>query len=87
MNAGLARVQWTPLNWRDNALGRCAMSRRKRYSAEFKPEALTRTNEKGITDLMLAEGLRVNARQLRRWREAEKRHGQNAFPGQGNARD
>ncbi len=63
------------------------MSRRKRYSAEFKREALRRANEEGVTDVLVAEELGINARQLRRWRDAAKRHSENAFPGQGNARD
>jgi len=63
------------------------MTRRKRYSTEFKREALRRANEEGVTDVLVAEELGINARQLRRWREAAKRDGDNAFPGQGNARD
>ena len=63
------------------------MSRRKRYSAEFKREALKRANEEGVTDVLVAEELGINARQLRRWREATRRDGDKAFPGQGNARD
>ena len=63
------------------------MTRRKRYSAEFKREALRRANEEGVTDVLIAEELGINARQLRRWREAAKRDGENAFPGQGNAHD
>ncbi len=63
------------------------MSRRKRYSAEFKGETLKRANEEGVTDVLVAEELGINARQLRRWREAAKREGDKAFPGQGNARD
>ncbi len=72
---------------RDNALWRCQMSRRKRYSEEFKREALRRVNEEGVTDVLVAEELGINARQLRRWRNSAKRHGENAFPGQGNARE
>ena len=30
------------------------MSRRKRYSAEFKREALKRANEEGVTDVLVA---------------------------------
>ncbi len=45
------------------------MSRRKRYSAEFKREAIRRGNEKGVTDVLVAEELGMNARQLRRSRE------------------
>ncbi len=63
------------------------MTRRKRYSAEFKREALRRANEEGVTDVLVAEELGINARQLRRWRNAVKRERENAFPGVGNARD
>ncbi len=63
------------------------MSRRKRYSAEFKREALKCANEEGVTDVLVAEELGINARQLRRWRETAKQDGDKAFPGQGNARD
>jgi transposase-like protein len=31
------------------------MTRRKRYSAEFKREALRRANEAGVTDVLVAE--------------------------------
>jgi len=63
------------------------MTRRKRYSAEFKHEALRRANEVGVTDVLVAEELGIDARQLRRWRDAEKRRAESAFPGEGNARD
>ena len=63
------------------------MGRRKRYSAEFKREALRRANEPGVTDVLVAEELGINARQLSRWRDAQKRDGESAFPGQGNSRD
>jgi len=49
------------------------MTRRKRYSAEFKREAIRRANEEGVTDVLVAEELGINARQLRRWRHAIKR--------------
>jgi len=63
------------------------MGRRKRYSAEFKREALRRANEPGVTDVLVAEELGISARQLRRWRDAVERDGENAFPGQGKSRD
>ena len=63
------------------------MSRRKRYSAEFKREALRRANEEGVTDVLVAEELGISARQLRRWRHAIERDGEKAFPGEGNAKD
>jgi transposase-like protein len=46
------------------------MTRRKRYSAEFKREALRRANEVGVTDVLVAEELGINARNLRNWRDA-----------------
>jgi transposase len=63
------------------------MSRRKRYSAEFKREALRRANEPGVTDVLVAEDLGISARQLRRWRDAVKCDGEKTFPGQGKSRD
>ena len=35
------------------------MTRRKRYSAEFKREALRRANEEGVTDTLVAEELGI----------------------------
>ncbi len=64
------------------------MARRKRYSAQFKRQALRRANEPGVTDALVCEELGVSARQLRRWREAVKEHGdEKAFPGHGKSRD
>ncbi len=64
------------------------MARRKRYSAEFKRQALRRANEPGVTDALVCEELGVSARQLRRWQAAVKDHGdEKAFPGHGKSRD
>jgi transposase len=63
------------------------MTRRKRYGAEFKREALRRANEEGVTDSLVAEELGFSTRQLRRWRDEAKKHGEEAFPGKGNAHD
>ena len=64
------------------------MARRKRYSAEFKRQALMRADEPGMSDALVCEELGMSTRQLRRWREAVQEHGEdNAFPGQGKARD
>ena len=49
------------------------MTRRKRYSAEFKREALRRANEEGVTDVLVVEELGINARQFGRWRNAVER--------------
>jgi transposase-like protein len=50
------------------------MARRKRYSAEFKREALRRADEPGVTDVLVAEELGINARNLRNWRDAAKQY-------------
>ena len=63
------------------------MTRRQRYSAEFKCEALRRANEPGVTDVLVAAELGISARQLRRWRDLAKQHGDQAFPGHGKSRD
>ncbi len=63
------------------------MARRKRYSAEFKLEAIRRADEPGVTDALVCEELGVSTRQMRRWRDTLKRDGEAAFPGQGRARD
>ena len=64
------------------------MARRKRYSKEFKQQALKRANEPGVTDILVCEELGVSTRQLRRWKDAVKEHGEEAaFVGNGQARD
>ena len=64
------------------------MTRRKRYSAEFKRQALRRADEPGVTDALVCEELGISTRQLRRWREAVAEHGEaQAFPGHGKSRD
>ena len=61
--------------------------RYKRYSPEFKREALKRASEDGVTDVLVCEELGVSARQLRRWRDEFRLLGDDAFPGQGRSRD
>ena len=64
------------------------MARRKRYSAEFKRQALKRANESGVTDALVCEELGVSTRQLCRWRDAVGEHrAEEAFPGHGKSRD
>ena len=64
------------------------MARRKRYSPEFKRQALRRANEAGVSDAVVCEEIGVSTRQRRRWRELIQEHGdEDAFPGQGQARD
>ena len=59
----------------------------KRYSPEFKREALRRVSEDGVTDKLVCEELGISPRQLRRWRDQFRLHGDEAFIGQGRSRD
>ena len=43
--------------------------RYKRYSPEFKREALKRSSEDGVTDKFVCEELGISSRQLGRWRD------------------
>jgi transposase len=61
--------------------------RYKRYSPEFKREALKRASEEGMTDVIFCEELGISTRQLRRWRDEYRLLGDDAFPGQGRSRD
>ena len=66
------------------------MSRRrgyKRYSPEFKREALKRASEDGMTDKQVCEELGISARQLGRWRDEFRLLGSDAFVGKGKSRD
>ena len=61
--------------------------RYKRYSAEFKREALRRAAEEGITDKAVCEELGISTRQFRRWQGEMALLGRDAFPGNGRPRD
>ncbi len=61
--------------------------RYKRYSPEFKREALKRAGEEGTTDKQVCAELGISSRQLRRWRDEFRLLGNDAFPGQGRGRD
>jgi transposase len=64
------------------------MAKRKRYSAEFKRQALRRADEPGVTDALVCQELGISTRQMRRWRDAVQEHGEEqAFPGHGKSRD
>ncbi len=43
--------------------------RYKRYSAEFKREAILRAGEEGVTDKAVCDELGISTRQFRRWRD------------------
>ena len=56
----------------------------KRYSPEFKREALKRASEDDTTDNQVCEELGISACQLGRWRDEFRLLGNEAFPGQGH---
>jgi transposase-like protein len=43
--------------------------RYKRYSSEFKREAIRRASEEGVTDAVVCAELGISTRQFRRWRD------------------
>ena len=59
----------------------------RRYSPEFKRNALKRASEDRMTDQGVCDDLGISARQLRRWRDQYRLLGDEAFPGQGKSRD
>ena len=61
--------------------------RYKRFSSEFKREAIRRAAEEGMTDKAVCEELGVSTRQFLRWRDELQLLGDDAFPGQGRTRD
>ena len=61
--------------------------RYKRYSSEFKREAIQRASEEGVTDKAVCDELGISTRQFRRWRDELQVLGAEAFPGQGRTRD
>jgi len=61
--------------------------RYKRYSAEFKREAILRSTEDGMTDKAVCEELGISTRQFLRWRDELELLGNEAFPGKGRTRD
>ena len=61
--------------------------RYKRYSSEFKQEAIRRASEEGVTDAAVCAELGISTRQFRRWRDELQLLGNDAFPGQGRTRD
>jgi transposase len=61
--------------------------RYKRYSTEFKREALLRASEEGMTDKAVCDELGISTRQFKRWRDELALLGKDAFPGSGFSRD
>ena len=63
------------------------MSKRRKYSPEFKREAVALTRQPGVSCRQIAQEIGINPNLLTRWkREAEEASG-NAFSGSGTPRD
>ena len=56
---------------------------RKRYSREFKVEAVRQCDESGKPVTQVARDLDISVHQLYRWREAVLKQANGAFPGSG----
>lgn len=63
------------------------MSKRRKYSAEFKQEAIAMANQPGVTKAQIGKELGINPNMLTRWERELSENGNKAFVGQGHARD
>lgn len=63
------------------------MQKRRKYSQEFKQEAVSLIQSPGVTLGQIAEELGINAGMLGRWRRELEQEGRTAFRGHGKPRD
>lgn len=63
------------------------MSKRRKYSLEFKREAVELTKQPGVSTAQVARELGINENLLSKWRRVLESQGEQAFPGHGHARD
>lgn len=63
------------------------MEKRRKFSSEFKQEAVHLVSEGGGAISQVAKDLGINAGMLGRWCREQRENGQKAFCGQGKARD
>tara|TARA_R110000787_G_C13359590_1_gene439942 strand:+ start:63 stop:359 length:297 start_codon:yes stop_codon:yes gene_type:complete len=63
------------------------MQQRRKYSQEFKQEAVQLANEPGVSISQVAHELGINDSVLRRWCKEQGDFGRKAFHGQGKPRD
>jgi len=57
---------------------------RRKYTDEFKREAVDLIMTQGYGVAEAARNLGINAAMLSRWKREQERHGEQAFPGAGN---
>ena len=60
---------------------------RRKFSDEFKREAVGLAATPGVTKAQVARELGIGAALLGRWMRAYRQSSEGAFPGKGNARD
>jgi transposase len=72
---------------RDTAQRRCVMPQRRRFTKQFKEEAIRLVRQEGVSLTQVAQGLGIGANMLRRWWKEVERQGPKTFCGQGVARD
>jgi len=63
------------------------MSQRKRYTKQFKEEALRLVSQEGVRLTQIAQDLGLDSGMLRRWRKDAETLGAKAFRGHGHAHD
>ena len=63
------------------------MRKRRRFTDEFKQQAVQLASQPGVTKRQIAEELGIGAKMLGRWCREFSEHGEKAFPGQGKACD
>ena len=63
------------------------MHKRRKYSQEYKQEAVRLVGQSGIPLAQVATNLGINPSILRRWCNETSKAGKNAFPGNGTPRD
>lgn len=63
------------------------MEKRRKYSEEFKREAVSFANQPGVTLAQVGRELGINPNMLSRWRRQLSMEGSKAFSGQGHVRD
>lgn len=63
------------------------MQKRRKYSEEYKREALAFADQPGVTLKQVGDELGIHAGLISRWRREFKAGGRSAFPGKGHSRD
>jgi transposase len=63
------------------------MGARRKFSAEYKREAVAMLDAPGVTVSQIAGDLEIGANVLARWRRELRHHPQQAFVGNGKSRD